>query len=284
MALFGTTVLAAEAFDGDAGGHGDMPAHESGSAAPSGGAGHAEASEPAPVRGLASSADGLTLSLATTHLTPGEPGELRFQIIGEDGRAVRDFEVEHEKRMHFIVARDDLTGFQHLHPRMDADGNWTTAITVPEPGSYRVFADFKHEGQNQTLAQDLTVTGAANRQTLPASSPTATTDDGYEVTLTGGEAAAGEPTELGFEVSRGGEPVEVEDYLGAKGHLVALREGDLAYLHTHPSAGREHGAEHEGGEAIRFETEFPTAARYRLFLQFKREGKVHTAAFTRRVD
>jgi hypothetical protein len=30
-------------------------------------------------------------------------------------------------------------------------------------------------------------------------------------------------------------------------------------------------------------TEFPTEGRYRLFLQFKHEGKVHTAAFTRDV-
>ena len=199
---------------------------------------------------------------------------------------MRDFEVEHEKRMHFIVARDDLTGFQHLHPQMDADGNWTTAITIPQPGRYRVFADFKHEGENQTLAQDLTVPGSADRLTLPAPSPTATTDAGYDVELTGADTTAGETTELGFEITRDGQSVEVEDYLGAKGHLVALRKGDLAYLHTHPSGG-EHGAgEHEGssGEPIRFETEFPTAARYRLFLQFKHEGRVHTAAFTQTVS
>jgi hypothetical protein len=269
MALFGATVLVAEAFDDDSGAHGEMASHD-------------QASGPDPVRGLAASADGLTLALATTHLTPGEPGQLRFQIIGENGGAVRNFEVEHEKRMHFIVAREDLTGFQHLHPRMDAEGNWTTAITVPEPGRYRVFADFKHEGQNQTLAQDLTVAGAADRQPLPAPSPTARTDDGYEVRLRGTPTSAGEPTELAFEVTRRGEPVEVDDYLEAKGHLVALREGDLAYLHTHPS-GTGHGSEHAGGEAIRFETEFPTAASYRLFLQFKHEGAVHTAAFTRLV-
>ena len=29
----------------------------------------------------------------------------------------------------------------------------------------------------------------------------------------------------------------MEPYLGAKGHLVALREGDLAYLHIHPEGG-----------------------------------------------
>ena len=100
------------------------------------------------------------------------------------------------------------------------------------------------------------------------------------MTLTGSESTAGEPTKLAFEVSRGREPVEVDDYLGAKCHLVALREGDLAYLHTHPS-GAGHGKGHGGGEAIRFETEFPTAARYRLFLQFKHEGEVHTTALTR---
>jgi Cu+-exporting ATPase len=279
MALFGSTVLVAEGFDGDAGGHGGMSAQESVDG------GHAAGSEPDPVRGLSASADGLTLSLATTQLAPGQPSRLSFRIVGEDGRALRDFQVEHEKRMHLIVAREDLTGFQHLHPRMNSGGDWTTAVTVAEPGRYRVFADFKHEGRNQTLAQDITVGGPTARQALPAPSPTATTDGGYEVTLTGADSAAGEPTELGFEVSRFGQLVEVEDYLGAKGHLVALREGDLAYLHTHPSGGEggEHGdadGHGGGGEAIRFETEFPTAARYRLFLQFKHDGKVHTSAFT----
>ena len=32
--------------------------------------------------------------------------------------AVRDFDVTHEKRMHLILARRDLTGFQHLHPEL----------------------------------------------------------------------------------------------------------------------------------------------------------------------
>ena len=103
--------------------------------------------------------------------------------------------------------------------------------------------------------------------------------------LGGGRSTAGREAELGFTVTRGGEKVHVEDYLGAKGHLVALREGDLAYLHVHPvEAG--HGGEPEEGahdDAIRFATEFPSAGRYRLFLQFKHEGRVRTAAFTREV-
>ena len=67
-------------------------------------------------------------------------------------------------------------------------------------------------------------------------------------------------------------PVAVEDHLGAKGHLVALREGDLAFLHVHPDE-----------DALRFMAEFPSAGRYRLFLQFRHAGSVHTAALTQEV-
>ena len=71
-----------------------------------------------------------------------------------------------------------------------------------------------------------------------------------------------------------GEPVRTEPYLGAGGHLVALRDGDLAFLHVHPT----------DDASARFAATFPTAGRYRLFLQFKHEGRVHTAAFTQEVS
>jgi hypothetical protein len=77
---------------------------------------------------------------------------------------------------------------------------------------------------------------------------------------------------LGFVVTRRGKPVHVDQYLGARGHLVALREGDLAFLHVHPDEDR-----------LRFMATFPTPGRYRLFLQFKTDGRVHTAAFTQEV-
>ena len=69
---------------------------------------------------------------------------------------------------------------------------------------------------------------------LPAASNQASTD-GYDVTL-GGRPIAGQESELTFTVRRNGEPVtDLEPYLGAFGHLVSLRGGDLAYLHTHPA-------------------------------------------------
>ena len=113
--------------------------------------------------GLAVSENGVTLELDRTELPRGEATTLGFRILGEDGDPVRDFEVEQDKRMHLIVVRRDTQGFQHLHPRMDADGRWSTPITLPEAGSYRVFADFQREGEKATLGADLNVDGPVAR-------------------------------------------------------------------------------------------------------------------------
>ena len=261
---FGSTVLVVEAFTSDGTSmHGMEASAEHG--AEGGGA----------VPGLAVSSGGQTLALERSALPQGRPTTLGFRITGGDGRALRDFDREHEKRMHLIVVRRDTAEFQHLHPRMDADGRWTTPITLPEAGSYRVFADFSRDGEKTTLGADLGVDGKVRSAPLPAPSSVATTAGGYKVRLRGDRPTAGTESDLDFVVTKDGRPVQTERYLGAGGHLVALREGDLGYLHTHP-------AEHAGdGGAVRFGTTFPTASRYRLYFQFKHEGKVHTAAFTR---
>ena len=152
--------------------------------------GHAaDASAPAAVRGLAVSDDGLALALEDTAFQRGRPDVLRFSIRGAGGRPVRDFEVEHEKRMHLIVVRRDGRGFQHVHPTLDARGTWSVPLTLPEAGAYRVFADFKRDGEARTLAADLTVDGAARYRALPEPAVTAGAGRGYEVRLDAGHGA-----------------------------------------------------------------------------------------------
>jgi hypothetical protein len=225
------------------------------------------------VRGLAVAENGLRLVIDDPE--PRRPADhvLRFRIVDREGRAVRDFDIEHTKRMHVIVVRRDLTGFQHLHAAMGPDGTWSTSLRLPDAGSYRVFADFSHEGRPTTLAGDLRVDGAADLQALPAPQPVATSDGGYDVRLAAAAVRPGRETMLRFTVTKDGRPVAVEPYLGAGGHLVALREGDLAFLHVHP-------VEHANGGSIAFAATFPTEGKYRLFLQFRVAGRVQTVAFT----
>src|SRR5215212_1841922 len=147
----------------------------------SGGGHSGGAAAPDSVRGLAVSDAGLTLELATTALEPGRPSELRFSVRGADRVPVRDFEVEHGKRMHVIVVRRDGRGFQHLHPELASDGTWSVPVTLPEAGAHRVFADFSHDREARTLAADLTVDGDARYRALPEPAATVGTGDGYSV-------------------------------------------------------------------------------------------------------
>ena len=230
-----------------------------------------------PVRGLAVAEDGLRVLVADPELDRGREETLRFRIVDERGETVRDFDVEHEKRMHLIVARRDLTGFQHLHPEQAADGSWTTSVRLDNAGSYRLFADFSHDGENRTLAADLRVDGAADLRPLPTPRATAVSGGGYDVQLDADSAHPGEEADLHFTITKDGEPVETEPYLGAGGHLVALREGDMAFLHVHPTS----------DDMASFGATFPTEGRYRLFLQFKTPdppARVQTVAFTQEVS
>jgi hypothetical protein len=238
------------------------------------GMGHGGGAMAMAVRGLAVAENGLRIVVDRPELRRGHAEQLRFRIVDESGHVVRDFDVEHTRRMHLILARRDLTGFQHLHPAMAPDGTWSVAVRLRDAGSYRLFADFSHGGTATTLADDLRVDGVADLRALPAPAATATSDGGYDVRLDAGGVRAGDEASLRFTITRDGRPVATDPYLGAGGHLVALREGDLAFLHVHP-AGDEH--------STAFEATFPTTGAYRLFLQFKVGGVVQTVAFTQEV-
>ena len=240
------------------------------------------------VGGLAVAESGYKLEVDDTTLPARGRVPFEFRVTGRDGRALRDgFEVAHDRELHLIVVRRDTGNFQHVHPRRDGDGTWRVDLDLSAPGVYRAFADFKVDGVKRTLGIDLMVAGDFQPRALPR--PVARDSvDGLDVEMTAPSLRAGRETTLNFAVTRGGEPFEhLQPYLGAKGHLVALREGDLAYLHVHPvegGAGHEHAdgatsTEPHGNETA-FAATFPTAGRYRVFLEFKTGGEVRRVSYT----
>ena len=245
----------------------------------------AEAAGAEPAKPADSSADqpgGLASSRGGYTLTPTDPtpaaGSFSFQITGPDGAPVTAFDVEHDKRMHLIVVRRDTAAYQHVHPEMAPDGTWSVPLTLPAAGSYRAFADFTPTGgAGTTLGVDVAAPGAFE----PVShAPSRTAQvDGYTVELAG-DLVPGQASPVVLTVSRDGLPVtDLQPYLAAYGHLVALREGDLAYLHVHPDGAPGDGVTRPGPQ-IEFVAEVPTAGSYRLFLDFQHNGVVRTAEFT----
>ncbi|MDL4816811.1 hypothetical protein [Actinomadura opuntiae] len=230
--------------------------------------------------GLQVSQDGFTLHPRTTDVRPGVPTDFRFTIDGPDGKPVTRFTPLHGKRLHLIIARRDLSGFQHLHPTEIGGGVWEVAVVLPKAGAYRFFTDVRPEGAKEALTLGVDVAAAGDYRPVPLPRPEQVAKvDGYEVKLAGA-LTPGKASELTLSVSKDGRPVtDLEPYLEAYGHLVALRQGDLAYLHVHPD-GEPGDGRTEPGPDVTFYAEVPSSGVYRLYLDFQHGGKVRTAEFT----
>ena len=227
------------------------------------------------VGGLALTSQGLTLAPAATTFPAGKAQTLRFKITGVGGAPITTYAVVHDKPLHLIVIRRDLSGFQHLHPVMAPDGTWSIPLRLAGPGSYRAIADFTAiVGGRQvtaTLGVDLTVAGAYEPVRLPVPARQAVAGD-FQVAYEG-EPRTGSTQPLFMTVTTQGRPAQLEPYLGAFGHLVVLREGDVGYVHVHPETQLVDGK-------VKFWLAAPGPGRYRMFFDFQVAGKVRTAAWT----
>ena len=215
---------------------------------------HGEEMTMAAPAGLAVEQDGYRLVQDRDVFVAGRAQAYVFRILDPDGDVLRDYDVEHERLLHLIVvARSPNRAFLHLHPTQRADGAWTVPLRLPVNGSYRVFADFTTGSERRTLGVDVVGHEGPNLYADPISQ--------YDVDL----IRDGERLE--FRVSLAGNPVKLQPYLGAGGHLVVLRKGDLAYIHAHAEE-----------DELAFDVPFPGPGRYQLYLQFKVGGKVETAS------
>ena len=209
-----------------------------------------------------------------------------FSIVDNAGNTVKDFAVTHTKPMHVIVVRKDLGHFQHLHPEFNRDsGTFTVSgLIFPTDGQYRIFADFAPEGgMKDTMGMPLALTAFADVHVGSSFAPqsigseeASKTFEGVRVNLSTSPSSlsSNEEAMLTFALTQNGKAVtDLEEYLGALGHSVILREGTLDFIHAHPmeSSG-------QNGK-VEFMVTFPESGKYKVFTQFQRSGKVFTTDF-----
>ena len=225
---------------------------------------------------------------------PNAPYLFAYSIVDDEGNVLKEFETVHEKIMNFIVVRKDLANFQHVHPDFNAQtGEFTlSTLTFPTDGEYRLFADFTPSAGMMgpdgmklpvTLSHDVAAGNLANYkpQTL-GDGTNEKTVDGYQITLsTDAEPTAGKEALFMFAIEQGGQPVtDLEQYLGALGHVVILREGDLQFIHTHPVD--DPMASQTGN--VHFMVPFTEAGRYKVFMQFQHQREIVTTDFVVNVE
>lgn len=202
---------------------------------------------------------------------PDGIGELRFRIDDYEGTPVNDYVEELAKELHLYVVNDDLTVFRHLHPTRAEDGTWTAPFDVPDAGGYRVITEFvaRDDGGNG----DHVVLGRPIA--LPPGDPGDTVAEDRVVGVTVSEApVTGLNGELKLVVRDADRrPVNLGTFLGAYGHVTGFDEKTGAMVHLHPLGAPEIT---EDGSELTFHAEIEQAGDYRLFVQVRVDGFLHT--------
>lgn len=209
---------------------------------------------------------------------PGEEVSLIFNPVSSEQPEARiGLDVEHTEKIHLIIVNEDLSWFDHIHPVELTDGTYRVSEKFPKGGKYTLFADYKPTGGDHIVDRvELEVKGdEADAVVYDADRLTSDAGDGFSAVLTpeGGKFVSGEPSHLEGKILRNGKELDVntlEDYLGAKAHMVVISLDDKEYLHVHP------GVE---GSSFDLHTTFEKPGWYRGWLQFQSAGKVYTSDF-----
>jgi hypothetical protein len=203
--------------------------------------------------------DGFVLVNAQSQPTPSAA---TFYIKAPDGQRVTDFTDAQGAKVHAVLIRFDVSGFEHLVPGVGADGSFV--VPLDKPGKWHIIIDSQPAGASAPIVLSTSIDDEVPIESvaLPDANDTVTVDD-LIVTRKG----------LDFDVtSRDGSPADgLEPYLGQPAHLFAIRQGDLAYTHLHPVDTADATFSFNGDLA---------AGTYRLFLEFGHRGSVVNAAFT----
>jgi hypothetical protein len=219
----------------------------------------------------------MKLTTAPSHLVPGQPGQLRFQVRDPwQGRVVEDFTVVHEAPFHVFIVSGDLEFYRHDHPRWAGD-SYELDVTLPKAGLYRVFADFLPAAATpQLLTRTIFAGSGSSAATALARdySPKQGENVTVEMSTTPQNAVAGASTILRFALS----PEDgIEPYLGALGHMLIASDDLVDLMHSHPVT-------MQIGAVVEFAVVFPRPRVYRVWVQFQRQGVVNTVRYDVPVD
>jgi hypothetical protein len=210
---------------------------------------------------------------------------------------------DHGKLLHFfLVKQDGLGAFAHLHPVAIDSLTFETALPFLPAGRYFVFADAVHEnGFAETMVQSVTLGNAPAMAWKPTDKDDAIFvgngvrtpsrfDDGSTLSWDGASGAhvAGADARLHFTLrDAAGKPLTVEPYMGMAAHAVVVRDDGSVFEHLHPTGTTPAMGAMTSMAAMTgavpcvldFPWAFPKAGRYRVWVQFRRDGAVRSAAF-----
>jgi hypothetical protein len=224
-------------------------------------------------------------------------------------RLLNDLVPDHGHLMHLFIVSPALDRLWHLHPGEVTPGVFERALPEMPAGAYELFADVVHKtGVSETVTGRLDTRAIRGSALSGDDSAWSDTDPaaGGRIVWVRDEKARLKPKQLTMFTFRvedaSGQPAtDIELYMGMPGHAVFVRRDRRVFAHVHPSGSAPMAAmaiampssmranphaHHIAAppSEVTFPYGFPEAGDYRILVQVKRAGRVHTGAFDARVD
>lgn len=199
---------------------------------------------------------------------------------------VTDLELGHERFMHVMGARSDLNEFFHIHPTASSSpGVLAVDYNFKKPGSYKIWSEVRRRGSDYIFGHPMfAVEGEGPREEKDVSFGRNIIVGNYQVGLTE------DGSRLTFHISTvTGGHVNLDNWLGEKMHLVAIKDDLSSLIHLHPGGQRDddhhvrsllpvafaHSDDEERATAeedIVFDAVSLEAGLYKIFAQFRPVG------------
>jgi hypothetical protein len=219
-------------------------------------------------------AQAVTLELLTTGGTPIAPHELA---------------VTHTKKMHVMLIDPSLLDYHHVHPQADGlNGQYTFEFTPERAGIYQVFAEVVPlRTRRQIIATGTITVGGGDGSEMSFKRQTESVVGGLRFDL--GEVPerlrTGVDYRFDLEVTAtDGSAIELEEVMGAKGHMVAFDDARKGFAHMHPIDSVVSARSSEAGQELAFLFNVPNAGWYRVFAQVQVNGREVFGHFDLKVE
>jgi hypothetical protein len=220
----------------------------------------------------------MKFSISKSRIYPNQEAALSF-VPAKKGKEKERvlLEVQHGKKMHLIIVSEDLSYFNHIHPDVDEPGAFTANTFFPLPGNYTLFAEYKPVGGEHTVDKFAILVEGYAPEPRVYSKEKLTGHAGlysFSLEVADGQIIAGAANHIDVTVKKDGKQIDVntlEDYLGAKAHVVIISAKDKEFLHVHPII---------KDNKLLIHTDFKNPGIYRGWIQFQDKQQLHTIDFT----
>ena len=262
--------------------------------------------------GVTKTAVGYTLEILKTPMLNTD-NTIKYRFTNK-GKVVKDFTLDMGKVSHLIVYSSDYKTYIHTHPYVDQTGVFTSVLPIKSQGTYNFVTDtsvpLKDKSVNPSIQLLLGGSfnyGSKSNPIAMAKPKCSVISNGYKISLSDTEVKTSHGTLMVTISDLNGNPVNFGQFLGARAHLVVIKDKEHTYAHFHPMNADGSMPPMWGSDVnvaksdpkkinasksdiinkndsmpgmLHFMTEPPGPGRYMAFMQFVDKGILKTVQFT----